>query len=488
VSFRLLIASLIALVPLVAGCGAESASGPEGASVAPASAALFLSVDTSFDSSQWTKARALLAKFPDGERALDSVFDELSGKGVDFERDVKPALGPETDVVGLDLSGEGTFVGLTQPKDVAKLKALLAKGDSNVVTRELDGWTVFSDATSALDEFERARKDGTLADSADYKDTMDELDADAIARAYVNGEAVQQEMQRNADVSPAMFGALLPGGRFPSLAFALEAEGGGVRLEGAGKLAGDETGAAFEPFKAHFPDEVPSGALVYLDFHGLGDQLKSFRDALAQAVPGFDRDLARIEHETRVSLDEDLFPLFANETALYVRRGLLIPEVTLVTHVEDEGAAVPVLDKLFGALHDYLPQTATPQPTTIDGVAAKVVPLAGPVSLYYAAFDGRLVLTTSREGIAALRSDDDRLSGDPDFARALDDAKVPEETTGFGYVDLKTAIPYVLDFLGMSGATVPADVRANLEPLDKLVFFGTKDGRTVRFTGFLAVD
>jgi hypothetical protein len=65
---------------------------------------------------------------------------------------------------------------------------------------------------------------------------------------------------------------------------------------------------------------------------------------------------------------------------------------------------------------------------------------------------------------------------------------VPGETTGFGYVDLKGTIPYILDLIGMSGGTPPPEVHANLEPLDKLVFFGTKDGRTVRFTAFLAVD
>ena len=482
--FRPLIASLVALVPLAAGCGAESAAGPEGASIAPGSAALFLTVDTSFDSSQWTKAKALLDKFPDGDRFLDY----LSGQGVDFERDVKPALGPETDIVGLDLAGDGTFVGLTQPKDAGKLKALLAKGDSAVVTREFDGWTVFSDKASALDEFESARKDGALADSSDFQDTMGEIDADAIARAYLNGEAVQEAIGQNADVPPGLFGALLPGGKVPSLAFALEAEDGGVRLEGTARLAGDEAGVFSQPFKAHLPAEVPAGALVYVDFHGLGDQLKALRDALAEAMPDFDRDLAQIESATGVSLDADIFPLFANEGALYVRRGLILPEVTLVTEVEHEDAAVPVLDKLFGALGQYLPQGATPEPTTIDGVSAKVVPLGGPVSLYYAAFDGHLVVSTSREGIAALREDDNRLADDADFKRALDDAGVPGETTGFGYVDLKGTIPYILDLIGMSGGTPPPEVHANLEPLDKLVFFGTKDGRTVRFTAFLAVD
>jgi len=31
-------------------------------------------------------------------------------------------------------------------------------------------------------------------------------------------------------------------------------------------------------------------------------------------------------------------------------------------------------------------------------------------------------------------------------------------------------------------------VRANLEPLDHLVLYGSKDGRTLKFSGFLGVD
>mgnify|MGYP006171552471 CR=1 FL=1 len=46
--------------------------------------------------------------------------------------------------MGLDL-GKGEFVGLTQPDDAGKLKALLAKADEELFTRDVDGWTAFAD-------------------------------------------------------------------------------------------------------------------------------------------------------------------------------------------------------------------------------------------------------------------------------------------------------------------------------------------------------
>ena len=486
VRFRALTALLLMVAPLVAGCGAATDSGPEGAAVAPASAYVFVSVNTDFGSSQWKAAGDLVDKFPDGHKAVDFLVKELSSNGVDFSKDVKPALGPETDVVGLTLSGQnqGSFVGLTKPDDPAKLKALLSKSDQKVVTREIEGWTSFADNEAALDLFEKERSSGTLDGNADFQDSMSQVDENGLVRVYVNTTMLQKELQNQPQLFPGTF----PGGTVPSFAVSATPESGGLRIKGAEKLTSDQAGSVPDQFTADFPGQVPAGALVYLDFNDLGSALKAFRDAAAQANPNFDRDLAQIESQIGISLDDDVLPLFGGETALYVRQGFLIPEVTLVTHVEDEQKAMATIDKLVGALHQYIPTAPAAQSTEIDGVKAKEVPISPPFSLFYAAFDGKLVLTSAREGIAALRSHDDRLSDDADFKKALDDAGVPDETSGFGYLNLKAGLPYVLGFAGAAGGAIPSEVSSNIEPLKSLVFYGAKDGSTLRFTAFLAVD
>ena len=134
-SVRSLTVFVVAVLSLAVGCGEQdAASGPSGALIAPASAAVFVSIRTDSGSDQWQQAEDLIAKFPDGRRAIDSILSELSGKGLDFRQDVEPALGPETDIVGLDLSGDGEFVGLTQPEDTQKLKDVLAQVDTKMVT------------------------------------------------------------------------------------------------------------------------------------------------------------------------------------------------------------------------------------------------------------------------------------------------------------------------------------------------------------------
>jgi hypothetical protein len=67
---------------------------------------------------------------------------------------------------------------------------------------------------------------------------------------------------------------------------------------------------------------------------------------------------------------------------------------------------------------------------------------------------------------------------------------MPDETTGFAYVDLAATIQTVLGFVGaMSGEEgIPPEVSANLEPLKDLVVYGTRDGNVFKGTVFLAVE
>jgi Protein of unknown function (DUF3352) len=472
---RVALACLLAgLVLPAAGCGAASSPGAAGAGVAPAGAQIFVNLDTTFDSPAWESGRTLLDKFPDGDRAVAWLTDQLGGQDVEFERDVKPALGPETDLVGLDISGTSAFVGLTQPQDRTKLDALLAKADPPLVSREIDGWVAFADSESILDEFERLRKDGTLDGVEAYEDVTGAVASDGLVHVYVAGEALKQ----------TPFAGLF-GSDLPSVALALKPEEGGVRIEGAAKPASSDLFP--EEFKADLPGEVPAGIFAYAGANDLERQLSTLRDLLAEAAPHFERDIGRAEAELGVSLEEDVLPLFAGESALYVRPGFPIPEVTIVTHVDDEQAAVATLDKLAVGLSEYL-GGAQPTDVQVAGVDAKQIDVNPFVSIYYAAFDGHLVVTTSRQGIADLRGDSERLADDQAFKDALDQAGAPAETTGFLYVDLAKAAPAVLGLAGAGGQDVPDWVSPNLEPLQSLVLYGERDGDTSTFSGFLSIQ
>jgi hypothetical protein len=469
-----LVSLLVALVLPVAGCAEGPSSGPAGASVAPAGAKVFVSLDTSFDSANWSAVRELLGKFPDGDRAVEWLLGELGGKGLDFEADVKPALGPETDFVALDVTGDGKVVGLTQPDDEAKLDALLAKSDEPLVLREIDGWVAFSDTEANLDEFEQLRSDGTLGSDGDYQKVREEVADDGIAQVYVAGSAL--------DSTPL---AGLFGSETPSLAFSLDPRDDGIHVEGAASPA---TGDLFsDEFTAELPDEVPGGAFLYAGANDLERQLGTLRDFLAEVAPGIERDIARAESEIGVSLDEDVFPLFSAESALYMRPGFPIPEVTIVTQVDDEQSAVAVLDKLAGHVAEYY-GTAELQSVDVDGVPAKQLAVNGLFSVYYAAFDGKLMITTSQQGIADLHQGGSTVADDPKFKDATVAAGMPDETTGFLYVDLEQALPVVTGLMGFAGHSTPDWLERNLEPLQSLVLYGERDGEVVKLFGLLSIQ
>ena len=247
---------LTALVLPAAGCGSSASPGAAGAGVAPAATEVFVSVDTSFDSSNWEAGRKLLARFPDGDRAVAWVLDQLSAHGVDAARDVEPALGPETDVAVLDAGGVKRVVGLTQPDDRAKLEALLAKGDHPLVSREIDGWVAFSESEAGLNAFEEQRDEGTLDGVGAYEDVVGEVDSDALVHVYVAGAAVKETP------FAAVFGSDLP-----SLALSLNAEEDGVRIEGAAKPASADV------FPEEFPPFLGFGPHLMAEFRAAHEEL-----------------------------------------------------------------------------------------------------------------------------------------------------------------------------------------------------------------------
>jgi hypothetical protein len=122
----------------------------------------------------------------------------------------------------------------------------------------------------------------------------------------------------------------------------------------------------------------------------------------------------------------------------------------------------------------------------VQGLVGLAGPDAPPIA--YDAFDGLLAVSTSQAELDALRSDEPRLDQDDAFEQAADEAGLPEETTGFGYVDLEAVVPLFLGFLPRADAAEGAEVKAYLEPLGSVVFWGGKSGSVQDFSLFVGID
>jgi hypothetical protein len=479
---RLIAVLLVAaLVAVAAGCGSSGGAGGA-ADVVPADVAVVVSVDTDLDGAQWQAVEDLAARFPGGEGAIEKLFVSIGdGDDLDFERDVRPALGPKLVLVvpKLSTSDDQSVVALTQPVDPAAFERLVAKSDEPVATTEVDGWQAVASDQATLDAFLDARDGPRLSESEAYAKATSGLQTDALVRLYVNGEALAAV--QGAASGP--FGALLPGGQAPAIGATLRAEDDGARVEGRIVSADGSAGAlAAEPYAATLPERVPGDVLAYVSFHDLAGALSRYSDAASQAEPGAAGGMQGL---LGTALLEGLGPLFAGESAVYVRSGKGMPQATLVTEVDEEGQAVATVDGLFEGLGGLM-GLGQPRRHEVAGAEARTVRVSPGLSLTYAAFDGLLVVTTSPQGIEALRGDHESLADSARFAQALSEAGVPDATTGFGYVDLRSALPLLMGAVP-AGSHDAAEAREYLEPLGSVVFWGTPADDAQSFSLFVGI-
>ena len=487
---RFLLVPVLALALAATGCGSASKGGagggsiPAGASVVRAGVLAFVSIDSDTGSGQWHQLDKLAQKFPNRDKLVTQLKQQLSKNGVDYDRDVKPALGPEVDVAVISGGTEETTnaVALTKPDDVAKFKALVAKlnasesAGNRAVYRETDGWYVLSDDEDAITR--ALQGNGGLADDAAFKEAMDKLPGDALAKAYVDGPGLNALVSRAAGSSASGLDSSSLGlGSLKWASAALTAEDEGVRLKGTAK-GGNLAGA---DFASALMGGVPGDAFALLDFSGKGtaDQLDKLR-----SNPQVATALEQLKAQLGVTADE-LAGLLGGELAFYVRPGAVIPEFTLALKPQDESAALATLDKLAARLASASGGHVTTD--TQDGRLVKAVDLGNISVRYGSAGDGKIVVTTGLNGIPDFAGSGSKLSDSADFKEAKDTAGMPDSTGGITYVDIKNLLPVLEGFANLAGGSVPQDTFDNLRPLRSLLAWSEGSGDTRSFDAFLEI-
>jgi hypothetical protein len=470
---RVSLAALLAgCVLAVTGCGGSdntAASGGEGAAaIVPKSAAVYVSIDTDLDSDQVNQLEDLLAKFPDREKLFDELQSGLAEENLDWETDVRPALGKTLDLAVLDFEREDA-VGILKPADEAKLKALLAKSDDKPVTRTIDGWTVIADDAAAIDRFEEARADGSLEDNARFQEAMDELPDEALAKLYVNGAAATAAAEDAGAASTSK-------NRLEAFAAALGAESSGLRLDGALKADLQDDLASIKPYEPKLLEAAPKDAYAFLSGNGQGKVEESLR-----GVPG-------LFSQVREYLGIDagaLAGLFEGEFALWVSKGIPIPEITFLSESKDSAASLAALDRLVKMI--AASGDAERRTTEVDGVQATQVVVEG-ITITYAAFDGKVIVTTRPGAIADVRAGGDSLADDSSFQDAKKDADLGDSTFGFLYLDVPELVELVEGYAALNGEDVPPEVTRNLEPLGTFLLQAGGEAEDMKLSAFLAID
>ena len=472
----------LALAALLAGCGSASKTSsrggsiPAGASVVRSGVVAFVAVDSDTGSSQWKQLDELAQKFPGRDNLVAQLEQKISEQGVDYDTDVKPALGPELDVAVVSAGNESSTkaVALTKPDDPAKFKALVAKlnakdssGD-RAVYREVDGWYALSDSQASISR--ALEGNAPLAEDADFKEAMDKLPGDALAKVYLDGQRLNAIVPQSASSGTAALGL----DKLKYIAASASAEDDGVRVHGA--TSGGPGGGNFA---SALIGGVPGDAFALLDFDGQGttDQLGKLTSNPQAAAA-----IAKFEQEYGVTL-EQVLALLSGEVAFYARPGTVIPELTLALDPKDQSAALATLDKLAAKL--AAESGGQVDPGTQGGHPVKTVNL-GQFTIHYGTVDGKVLITSGVSGIADY-GEGDHLPDSDDFKQAQDAAGMPDSTGGVIYIDLKDALPLLEGFAGLAGQSLPSSTTENLRPLRSFLAWTNVEGETRTFDAFLEI-
>ena len=479
--------AVFAALLLAAGCGGSTTSkagggiGGAGAELVTSNALAYASIDGDLSSSRWQQLGQLLQKFPIRDQLLTKLEDALAKKDINYERDVKPALGSELDFAAAGGAGgeKPSYIAFTKPDSLLKAKELVNKlaAGTPTATREVDGWLVVADNAAMIDAVLKG-SGSSLGDDSAFKDGFGSLPDDAIAKAYANGPQLTKLV---GSLSVATTAALDTSSqpKLDWLAASLVPEGNGLKLAVDVKSpnGADFTGA---PYSSKLITGVPTDAIAFLSFPGSG--ATSQLDSLKQN-PMFSYALTEIERELGMSLDS-LYALFGHEVAFYVRRGPGLPEFSLVLEEPDTEQALTTLDRLGVRIAKLAnAQLGTEQQ---GGLQVKTLNF-GPVTVRWAGFDGRVLITTSPTGIDDYRSGGDKLADNSTYKDALSAAGAPDQTLGLIYVNVGDAVDLIKGYAGLSGDKLPPDVLENLKPLHSVVAYGDRNGDITRGTAFFEV-
>jgi hypothetical protein len=479
----------VAAALAAAGCGGGGGGGslPDGASIAPASAIAFVSVKTDFSSAQWRQVAKLAGRFP-GTPQLIAEFKKQTN-GLDFDKDVKPALGPEVDLVWIDARNDGDdVVGLTKPDTKAKLTALLkksrSKGESKAVTAQVGDWVVISDSQAKLDRFKTASAGDKLADK-EFKQAFGKLDSDSSVRAWISGQFVQTALDDALVKRGAPLRLTHDVGELHSISADAKAASDGASIEIDGLIDPNPDPATFSP---SLPKDIPDGALLYVSTTSLDAPLKTILRLVGKSVPNFNAQRSQVEGVLGLSIESDLYPLLKGESAVAVYPGTAqIPRVLFVQKIDDEQKAASLLRR-FSAIAQ-LSGSVKAQTVQLGGESVEKLTFTGsPVTIYDGAVKGKLFVTNASDlAQQTITGPASSLGDDPLFRSTRDAAGMPGKVAAFAFGDLENGLPYVLKLAQQAGNVVPPEAFANTKPLHGAVAYLVKDGDALRISGFQTI-
>lgn len=222
---RLLAISALGLAFGIAGCGSSSDSGSaldNALGYLPADSPFVATVDTDVEGEQVKAIEKIVGRFPFSGQVREQLNQALQQQDLNFDKDLKPALGNEFVVGALDAksftddNAAARVVGVIQAKDKGALENLLEKGKAKEIG-EKSGAKLYStsdDDAVAIDDdvflvansradleaaIERSDGDDSMTEDR-FNEGLEGLPEDALVRTFFD---VKQLLDTGPDTADA---------------------------------------------------------------------------------------------------------------------------------------------------------------------------------------------------------------------------------------------------------------------------------------------
>jgi Protein of unknown function (DUF3352) len=457
---------LAAVVLVRRGGGDDAPPRADAAALVPAETLVFASLSTDGDRDAVRRALDLAERFGSYEGARDALLKRLSGgeQDVDPAKDVAPWLGDEAAFALID-SGNATAGSLVaiEVTDEEKAREFLRRNPREAVRKDykghetirygqvttsfVGGYLVIGQDPTVQGAIDRDRGDERALDSdATYKRATDGLPAGRVLSAYASADGLRRLLVPQGDILGGL-SVMLDQPGLQGLALAAEpAEDDLLRLRVRSALDPEQqqrNRSPFEQFEPGLLDAVPRDALGYLGASGIDGALQRL---VVSAIGGnregevnelLGRLRSELEKETGGGLQRDLLALFEGEVALVIQPATPAPIFSIVTATEDDGGTRRTLDRLRAPLARLLRPEGEPElqwdPVDLEGTDAWTLRLPNGASVTYAVADGKLILSTTPDGVSRIVDADESIEDADAFDDVLGDR--PDRVGTLGFLD-----------------------------------------------------
>jgi len=419
----------------------------------PGDAMAYLHIDLDRDSNQFSTAEDVASRLPHFGQIQQGIFAALGvAPDLNLRDDLGPWIGDEAALAAVG-RGEPQPLALLAVKDKEGAQRFLAKlgdgkphhvkngGDSfrvygnGLAFTELSGFLVLGSAPAVKAAIDVGKNGGkALSTSKPVDAVRDFLPEQRLVDLYLSAPGIDQFLASRGGLA-SQLDTFVDFGASSGIAAALVAEDAGLELQIDSALDPEKVKAnptffqAFPSFDPSLAGEFSPDTLLFVDIADPAETVRALLRQAADAAPGLVEAFNRFEGEVSrggVDIERGVLPVLSGEAAVGVELGAA-PYVTAVFKDVDEDRAREQMARLQVPLVAALSPVRTGQAPSFESkkvgdTLMRSVRLSPTLTLAYAIFDGKLVVSTNPAGVRQAVEGDETLDGSDAFRAATSSA------------------------------------------------------------------